>query len=289
MKKNNIHFQFPKAVKTPDRFRNPISKYTIRRNARCISCGLCAELCPYGVHPRYDDYAKPLRPLDYKCIGFKCKENDYFCIDRCPEQALTLRRNPILDTLGDYRWTAEMLIGHWEMAETGNLPVVDLEYSLGNSGGGFDKIRFKIPDPDDYLNLTDRDMDTSVTLNKRGDGRPVWINAIPCYGGGMSYGSTALSVMISRAQAATLLNTLNTPRCTFGQPSPYRQMCTRQHCLCRVCHLRQTAPSGVGQRQVAGSMDIVSETKLSTWQNLTPIKPGFIRRASAHDRHRPFG
>jgi len=186
MKKNNTHFQFPKTVKTPDRFRNPIGKYTIRRNARCVSCGLCAELCPYGVHPRYDDYAKPLRPL----------------------QALTLRRNPILDTLGDYRWTAEMLIGHWEMAETGNLPVADLEYSLGNSGGGFDKIRFKMPDPDDYLNLTDTDMDTSVTLNKRGDDRPVQMNSIPCYGGGMSYGSTALSVMISRAQAATLLNTL---------------------------------------------------------------------------------
>ena len=79
------------------------------------------------------------------------KRNDFFCIDRCPEQALTLRRNPILETLGDYRWTSEMLISHWVMAETGNLPIVDLEYNLGNSGGGFDKIRFKTPEPDDYL------------------------------------------------------------------------------------------------------------------------------------------
>ena len=208
MKKNNIHFQFPKTVQVPDRFRNPIGKYTVRRNSKCISCGLCAELCPYGVHPRYDIYSKPLRPKDYRCIGFKCKENDFFCIDRCPEQALTLRRNPILETLGDYRWTSEMLIAHWEMAETSNLPLVDLEYNLGNSGGGFDKIRFKTPNPDDYINLGDEDIDTSIMLNKRGDGRPEVINGIPCYGGGMSYGSTALSVMVARARAATLLNTL---------------------------------------------------------------------------------
>ncbi len=73
--------------------------------------------------------------------------------DRCPEQALTLRLNPILETLGDYRWTAEMILAHWEMAETGELPLVDLEYSLGYSGGGFDKIRFKHPDPADAAQL----------------------------------------------------------------------------------------------------------------------------------------
>ena len=81
----------------------------------------------------------PLRPVEHKCIGFQCRSNDFFCVDRCPEKALTLRLNPILETLGDYRWPAEMLIGHWEMAETGDLPVVDVEYNLGNSGGGFDK------------------------------------------------------------------------------------------------------------------------------------------------------
>jgi glutamate synthase domain-containing protein 2 len=193
---------------TPSRFRNTIGKFIIRRNARCTSCGLCAELCPYGVHPRYDNYIKPLRPQTHKCIGFKCKDNDFFCIERCPEKALTLRLNPILETLGDYRWTSEMLISHWEMAETGNLPCVDLEYNLGNSGGGFDKIRFKPPDSKDYLDLKDEDIDTSVDINKRGDSRPAKAIAIPCYGGGMSFGSTALPVMIGRARAAKKLNTL---------------------------------------------------------------------------------
>ncbi len=228
-KKNK--YKSPEIVETPDRFRNPIGKYTIRRNSRCISCGLCAKLCPYGVHPRYDIFSRPLRPQDYKCIGFKCKENDFFCIDQCPEQALTLRRNPILETLGDYRWTSEMLIAHWTMAETGNLPAVDLEYNLGNSGGGFDKIRFRTPDTGDYLDLRDEDIDTRVHLNKRGDGRPEKINSIPCYGGGMSYGSTALSVMVSRARAAKLLNTMT---CTGEGGYPQELLPYAEHVITQI-------------------------------------------------------
>ncbi|MEA3435357.1 MAG: glutamate synthase-related protein [Thermodesulfobacteriota bacterium] len=202
--KNNL----PEIVETPSRFRNTIGKYTIRRNSNCISCGLCAELCPYGVHIRYDNFTKPLRPKEHKCIGFKCRENDFFCVERCPQQALTLRPNPILETLGDYRWTAEMLIAHWEMAETGELPVVDLEYNLGYSGGGFDKIRFKTSDPKDYLDISDEEIDMSLDLNKRNDGRPKKTLSLPCYSGGMSYGSMALTALTGRARAAKRLNTL---------------------------------------------------------------------------------
>lgn len=208
-KKNN---NLPETIVTPSRFRNTIGKYTIKRNSRCISCGLCAKLCPYGVHPGYnngyDNFSKPPRPIEHKCIGFKCKDNEFYCINRCPEQALTLRLNPILDTLGDYRWTNEMLIAHWEMAETGDLPVVDLEYNMGNSGGGFDKIRFKLLEDGKYLDLADEDIDTSIVLNKRSDGRPAITISIPCYGGGMSFGSTALNIMVGRARAAKRLNTL---------------------------------------------------------------------------------
>ncbi|MDP3284029.1 MAG: FMN-binding glutamate synthase family protein, partial [Desulfobacterales bacterium] len=106
------------------------------------------------------------------------------------------------------RWTDEMLIAHWEMAETGNLPVVDLEYSLGNSGGGFDKIRFKLTDGKSCSGPADEDIDMSVLLNKRGDGRPEKTISMPCYGGGMSFGSTALNVIVGRARAAKRLNTL---------------------------------------------------------------------------------
>ncbi|HEY41049.1 MAG TPA: 4Fe-4S binding protein [Dehalococcoidia bacterium] len=200
--------ELPKTVIAPSRFRNTIGKYHITRNSRCISCGLCAELCPYGVHLRFDNYSKPLRPRDDRCIGFACRENDFFCVERCPQQALTLTENPILETMGDYRWTAEMLIGHWNMAETAELPEVNLEYNLGKSGGGFDKLRFRHSDPREYLELGDEELDTSIDLNKRGDGRPEISLSIPCYGGGMSFGSTALPVMVGRARAARILNTL---------------------------------------------------------------------------------
>jgi glutamate synthase domain-containing protein 2 len=208
MKKRIKENMLPETTFTPSRFRNTIGKYAIRRNSRCISCGLCAKLCPYGVHPRYENFSRPLRPLSHKCIGFKCSQNDFYCIGRCPEQALTLSLNSILDTLGDYRWTPEMLIGHWEMAETGNLPVVDLEYCLGNSGGGFDKIRFRLTEGVEDSGTPDEEIDTSIQLNRRSDGRPEKTISIPCYGGGMSFGSTALNVIVGRARAAKRLNTL---------------------------------------------------------------------------------
>jgi len=223
--------ELPEIIETPSRFRNTIGKYTIKRNHRCISCGLCAKLCPYGVHPRYDNFSQPLRPEEHKCIGFTCKENDFFCIDRCPEQALTLRLNPNLETLGDYRWTSEMIIGHWEMAETGNLPVVDLEYSLGNTGGGFDKIRFKLPEPKNSLVFSDDEIDTSIDLNKRNDGRPEKTLSIPCYGGGMSYGSTALSALVGRARAAKSLNTLT---CTGEGGYPQELLPYADHVITQI-------------------------------------------------------
>jgi len=225
-KSSRVKYQLPITIATPSRYRNPIGKYIVKRNSRCTSCGLCARLCPHGVHLRYEYYNQPVRPLDYKCIGpTKCKEKEYYCVDRCPEKALSVAQNPILDTIGDYRWTAEMILGHWYMAETGELPYVDLEYSLGASGGGFDKMRFRKPNPDSYVYIPDDEIDTGICLNKRKDGRPEKEISIPCYGGGMSFGSTALPVLVGRARAARKLNSLT---CTGegGYPEaffPYRE------------------------------------------------------------------
>ncbi len=231
MKSKREIIELPKILPVRSRFRNTIAKYIIRRNSRCTSCGLCAELCPYEVHPRYDIYSRPIRPKDHKCLGFSCRENDFFCVKQCPEKALTLSLNPLLETLGDYRWTAEMLLGHWEMAETGDLPMVNLEYNLGNSGGGFDKIRFKLAHPKDYLDISDEKIDTSVQLNKRHDGRPNKTISIPCYGGGMSYGSTALAVMVGRARAAKRLNTFT---CTGEGGYPLELLPYDDHVITQV-------------------------------------------------------
>jgi glutamate synthase domain-containing protein 2 len=116
--------------------------------------------------------------------------------------------NSTIETMGDYRWTPEMLIGHWHMAETGELPRVNLEYSLGSSGGGFDKMRFRTPVASEYLKISDEEIDTSLALNRRGDNRPQKVLSLPCYGGGMSFGSTALPVIVGRARAAKRLNTM---------------------------------------------------------------------------------
>jgi ferredoxin len=208
MNDTSEHRPLPETKEAPSRFRNTIGKYSIKRSSRCTSCGLCAELCPFGVHPRYDNFTRPLRPVEHRCIGFACKATDHYCIEHCPEQALTLRLNPVLETMGDYRWPAEMLIAHWAMAETGNLPEVELEYCLGNSGGGFDKIRFRHSEPGEALSVADEDLDLGIDLNKRGDGRPERRLSLPCYSGGMSYGSMALTALTGRARAARKLNTL---------------------------------------------------------------------------------
>ncbi len=229
--KSNTKIKLPEAVKTPSRFRNTIGKYIVNRNSRCTSCGKCAELCLHGVHKRFDNYSKPFRPVEHKCIGFNCKENDYYCIDNCPENALSLKNNPLLETLGDHRWTAEMLLGHFEMAETGELPKVDLEYNLGNSGGGFDKIRFIHPDKKDYLDISDGEIDTSIELNKTCDTRPRKTISLPVYGGGMSYGSTALAIIVGRARAAQRLNTMT---CTGEGGYPPDFLPYKEHVITQV-------------------------------------------------------
>lgn len=231
MSDNNTAWKLPEIVETPSRFRNTIGKYVVKRNSKCIACGLCAELCPNGVHLRYENYAKAQRPISHKCIGFKCKENEYFCVKNCPQGALSIKENPLLETMGDYRWTAEMLLGHFAMAETGEVPKVDLEHNLGASGGGFDKIRFKHPDPAKAISLPDDQMDTSVELNKTGDDRPQRTISIPCYGGGMSFGSTALPVIIGRARAAKRLNTMT---CTGEGGYPPDFLPYKEHVITQV-------------------------------------------------------
>jgi hypothetical protein len=47
--------------------------------------------------------------------------------------------------MGDYRWTADLILSTWLQAETGMPPTNGLEYRVGNSAGGFDVLDFKFP------------------------------------------------------------------------------------------------------------------------------------------------
>ena len=128
------------------RYRNEIGKFGIRRASECADCGRCVETCGYGVHVRPEGYRHVIRPFDYRCIGPDCEETGRYCIDACPARRLSLSDNPVFETMGDYRWTPDLLASTWAMAETGRPPGRHLESEIGASGGGFDRLRFRFPD-----------------------------------------------------------------------------------------------------------------------------------------------
>jgi glutamate synthase domain-containing protein 2 len=194
-------------VHTPSRFRNPLSKYRVWRDeSKCIKCGHCCEVCPYGVHTKAGSYVR--RPKSHLCIGLSCQDKPFYCVTQCPAKALKVSVHPLYGTLGDSRWPPDLLLSTWWMAEFGELPRTDVEYRTGDSGGGFDRLRFLFPKvrPDFKLNHDDISLD--LELNRRGDGRPQIKLSVPWYGGGMSFGSVSINTILSRVQAARRFNTM---------------------------------------------------------------------------------
>ena len=199
----------PRVVKpAPSRYRNEIAKYIIRRSSECTFCGKCAEVCPYGVHVLKPGYKLFLAPHLNVCIGPSCQQTSHYCIDLCPNKALKMVENPMLKALGDYRWTPDIILATWKMAETGEPPSPDYnyEYELGASGGGFDRLKFKFPEKPPVI-LSDEEIDTSLELNRRLDDRPQIKIDVPWYGGGMSFGSVSNVTQLAKARAAVAFNT----------------------------------------------------------------------------------
>jgi glutamate synthase domain-containing protein 2 len=77
----------------------------------------------------------------------------------------------------------------------------------------------------------DEEIDTSLVLNRRRDGRPQKVISLPLYSGGMSFGSTALPVIIGRARAARRLNILT---CTGEGGYPDRFLPYAEHVITQV-------------------------------------------------------
>jgi len=148
----------------------------------------------------------------------------------CPRGALTLDRDPAFDTIGDCRWTADLLASTWIMAETGHPPESHLESELGASGGGFDRLRFRFPSspPPD---LRREDISTELALNRRGDGRPEIKIDVPWYGGGMSFGSVSIRTMLAKARCCKAWNTFT---CTGEGGYPERLVPYRDHVITQV-------------------------------------------------------
>jgi glutamate synthase domain-containing protein 2 len=191
----------------PPRYRNELGRFRVHRASTCKQCGRCVEVCEYGVHTRPAGYRLIVRPLDYKCIGPDCERSDACCLKTCPQNALSLTTNPAFETLGDYRWTPELITSTWRMAETGHPPEPGRECEIGASGGGFDRMRLKFPVAPP-AGLRPEDISTEIHLNRRNDSRQRLKIDVPWYGGGMSFGSTSINAILSRARTAKAWNTL---------------------------------------------------------------------------------
>lgn len=191
----------------PPRYRNELGKFRVHRSSTCQQCGRCVAVCEYGVHTRPDGYRLIIRPFDYRCIGPDCEKSDACCLKTCPQNALSLTTNPAFETLGDYRWTPELITSTWQMAETGHPPGPGRECEIGASGGGFDRIRLKFPAAPPG-GLRPEDISTEIHLNRRNDSRQRLKIDVPWYGGGMSFGSTSINAILSRARTAKAWNTL---------------------------------------------------------------------------------
>lgn len=184
----------------PSRYRNALAKHLVVRTAACENCGKCAQVCQYAVHAEFTKGKLP--PKSHLCIGVEaCRAAGDCCVDRCPVEAIKIGPNPMWECFGDPRWPADLLAATWIQAETGRPPENGLEYKIGASGGGFDRLEIRFPEvpPDD--SFTPDDVDLRVPINRRGDGAHALTIGMPVYGGGMSFGSISLSTMVGRAIA----------------------------------------------------------------------------------------
>ncbi len=142
-------------------------------------------------------------------------------------QVLPTLKYGIPEGLGNKRWTSELIFATYQQATTGNPPEV-LEYKVGKSGGGFDRLDFENIQKDG--DFEDEDYDLSIELNRRHFGPKITI-PIPIYGAGMSFGSVSLNFMLARAIAAEWLNTFT---CTGegGYPPQLKQY--KDHVITQV-------------------------------------------------------
>ncbi len=189
----------PEAALVPSEQLKFINRFKVTRADACISCGMCASLCPYGVHKRIEGHAKILPPDDRKCIGPSCEVNYFFCVANCPTGSLSVSPSETFVSMGDPRWTSEMILATWAQSETGRPIPLDHPGNIGASGGGFDRLYFKLPEPKSKFDPAE--ICTAIDLNRRSSGAKIRI-PIPMYGGGMSFGSVSIYTMLARAKAA---------------------------------------------------------------------------------------
>ncbi|MGB6864726.1 MAG: glutamate synthase-related protein, partial [Candidatus Aminicenantaceae bacterium] len=194
-----------KAKLIPDRFSIKQGEWrVVVDRALCTNCTLCAVSCKYDVHRRIDGKIRLDEPIHSRCIGISCKDNDWCCVNVCPWDAIEIVKDPADSVLGDPRWTPSLLRETYRIARSGSPTQLSPEEQTGGSGGGFDKMLLAATLP--QAKQAEGPVDLTIPLNRRETGPKVSLS-LPVYGGGMSYGSISLNVMLGRAMAAKEIGT----------------------------------------------------------------------------------
>jgi glutamate synthase domain-containing protein 2 len=176
----------------------------IVERTRCTNCNICVVSCRYDVHRRIEGKLSLDEPIHSRCIGPSCRENEWCCVRVCPWDALEIVKDPVDTVLGDPRWTPALLRETYRISRNGPPTALKPEDQIGASGGGFDSIVLAGSIPG--TRPTEGPIDLRMPLNRRQTGPKTYIS-LPIYGGGMSYGSVSLNVMLGRAMAAKKIGT----------------------------------------------------------------------------------
>jgi glutamate synthase domain-containing protein 2/NAD-dependent dihydropyrimidine dehydrogenase PreA subunit len=259
----------PEAALIPSEHLKFVNRFTVTRADTCISCGTCASLCPYGVHKRIEGHVRILPPDDRKCIGPSCEVNYFFCVANCPTNSLSVKTSETFVSLGDPRWTSEMILATWAMAETGRPLSLDHPGNIGASGGGFDSLQFELPEQKGKFEPGE--ICTAIDLNRRDSGAVIKI-PIPIYGGGMSFGSVSVPTMVARAKAARKWSTFT---CTGEGGYPEALVPYKDHVITQIA----TGLFGVRE-------ETVQRTRIVEFKYAQGAKPG-LGGHLLHDKNTP--
>ncbi|OGS56107.1 MAG: glutamate synthase [Euryarchaeota archaeon RBG_19FT_COMBO_56_21] len=259
----------PEAALVPSEHLRFMNRFTVTRADMCISCGLCASLCPYGVHKRVEGHVRILPPDDRRCIGPSCEVNYFFCVANCPTNSLSVGPSETFASLGDPRWTSEMILATWAMSETGRPLPLDHPGNVGASGGGFDKLHFKLPELKGKVDPSQ--ICTAIDLNRRDSGAKIRI-PIPIYGGGMSFGSVSAYTMLARAKAAKRWDTFT---CTGEGGYPELLIPYKDHVITQIA----TGLFGVREESI-------QRTRIIEFKYAQGAKPG-LGGHLLHDKNTP--
>ena len=152
-----------------------------------------------------------------------------------------LSANPVSETMGDCRWTPDLLVSTWAMAETGRPPGI----ASGERSGGFRR-RLRppaVPLPGlasrrPLRGKTSRRSCCSIAAAIRG--RRIEID-VPWYGGGMSFGSTNIRALLGKARVAKAFNRFT---CTGEGGYPERFIPYQDHVITQVATGSVRRPRG---------------------------------------------